>query len=164
MKRVVVVFAMGSLLVASGCSKIREKLFEKAVETSTGGEVDLSSSSGGVTVKDPKTGAAVQTGSAAKLPDGWPSKVPTYPGATIQAAMASPNGKTVVLVTNDSPAQVHAFYKDKLGGMKLQADIDMGAGKVLTYKDGATTVSCTIGANSGSTAGSTSVTLSVAGG
>jgi len=163
MKRVVVLFTMGSLLLASGCSKIREKLFEKAVETQTGGEVDLSSSSGGVTVKDPKTGAAVQAGSAAKLPDGWPSKVPPYPGGTIQAAMSSPNGKTVILVTNDTPAQVHAFYKDKLGGMKLQADVDLGSGKVLTYKDGATTVSCTIAANSGGSGGATSVTLSVAG-
>jgi hypothetical protein len=95
----------------------------------------------------------------AKVPDGWPSNVPVYNGS-ITAGMASPNGKTVVVTTSDSPSAVHDFYKSKLSSMKLQSDLDVGTAKVLVFRDGKTTISVNIA----STGSKTNVTVSVAGG
>lgn len=64
--------ALGLVLAAlsalNGCNRVKEKLAEKAaekaaekvVEQATGAEVDLGSSSGSVTVRDPKTGAVAR--------------------------------------------------------------------------------------------------------
>jgi len=158
--------ALASILGLSGCGKIRQLLFEKAaekaIETGTGGQVDLSSSSGTITITDPNTGAKVQGGNAAKLPDGWPAKVPVYPGSTIQASLGTPSGKTVMLVTKDDVAKVSAFYKSALSSMKMQADMDVGTGRVTSYKDGNTTVGVTItGGSTGPGSGGCAINLSV---
>ena len=74
-----------------GCAKLREMLSGSSHDTASG------TTSGGT-----------------KLPDGWPSNVPAYPGAKITGALATPQGKTAVMTTKDTPTQVHDFYKDKL--------------------------------------------------
>jgi hypothetical protein len=135
-----------SLFALVGCNRVKEKLAEKAaekvVESATGTEVDLSSSSGSVTVRDPKTGAIVRAG--ATVPDGWPSSVPIYPGAKVVASLSTPDGKQVTFTTTDSPDQVDAFYKAKLPG-KQEAALDLGESKVLTKTDGKTSYVATIG-------------------
>jgi hypothetical protein len=162
MKRPVLAFATLALVLATGCDKIKEKIAEKAaekaVETATGGDVKISS--GGVTVKDDKTGASAQLGTGAKVPDDWPSNVPVYPG-TVQASMAGENGKTVIVQTKDTPAKVSDFYKAKLTGMKKQAEMDLGASKTLAWVDGKTTVSLMVSAG-GDDDHLTTVQLSVA--
>jgi hypothetical protein len=136
-----------SLLALGGCDRIKEtlarKAAEKVVEKATGTDVDLGSSSGTVTVRDPKSGAVIQAG--ASLPDGWPSSAaPLYPGAKIVGSVSTPEGKHVTFTTKDSPAQVDAFYKAKLPG-KQEAALDMGDSKMLTKKDGKTSYIATIG-------------------
>lgn len=162
MKRIALAL-VATLALTTGCSKIREKLAEKAaekaIETTTGGDVKVSS--GGVTVKDDKTGGSVSVGTGAKAPDGWPSSVPIYPGATIQASMSNDNGRSVVLQTKDAPAKVTEFYKGKLGGMKKQAELDLGAAKTIAWKDGKTNISLMV-TSSNDGQDSTTIQLSVA--
>lgn len=143
--------ALGLVLAAlsalDGCNRVKEKLAEKAaekvVEQATGAEVDLGSSSGSVTVRDPKTGAVARSGTT--LPEGWPSAAaPIYPGGTIVASLSTPTGKQVTFTTTDSPDKVHDFYKAKLPG-KQEAAFDLGESKMLTKKDGTTSYAATIG-------------------
>lgn len=128
-----VVFAL-SMLPLFGCDAIKERLAgkakEKAVQTTTGGDVKVVGGDGTVA-----TGA---------MPAGWPASVPQYPGSKVASAMATPRGKTAILETTDAPASIASFYKDALSGMKLQADVDMGTTKVLTFNKGSENVSITI--------------------
>src|SRR4051812_26027482 len=96
-------------LASTGCAKLREKLQGKQHDPDT--ETTTTAAGGGGTI----------TTGGTKLPEGWPASVPAYPGATITAAMATPQGKTAVMTTKDSPAKVHDFYKEKLSSsMKVQ--------------------------------------------
>ena len=135
---------LSALVLVTGCSKIREKLeekaaekvAEKAIESSSDGDksVDLSSSSGGITVKDKKTGAVVRAGEGAKLPDDWPSsRVPIYPGSKVRLAASSPEGKSVQLMSTDKPEAIMAWYKSKMP--KPTSNLDMGKMKSLQLND-----------------------------
>jgi hypothetical protein len=138
-----------SCLPLFGCDAIRERLAgkakEKAVETTTGGDVKISSGTSGV-----GTGA---------LPAGWPASVPQYPGSKVASSMGTPQGKTAILETTDAPSAVASFYKSALSGMKLQADVDMGSNKVLTFNKGPQNVSITVSPSGAKNR----ITLSVAG-
>lgn len=132
-----------SLVTLTGCGKIQEKLAEKAVEkateTATGGDVKVSS--GGVTFKDNKTGSVMHAGTGAQIPDGWPSSVPVYPGATIQASVTAEKGKTVMLQSKDAIPKIAEFYKSKLSGMKKVGELDFGGNsKTISFQDDKHTV------------------------
>jgi hypothetical protein len=150
-KRTAIVLVTLALLSTSGCGKLREKLAGKAASEGSGGAVTISS--GGATIATPN--GTIQAAAGAKLPDGWPSSVPAYPGGAIQSSMGTPVGKTVVFTTSDSAQKVHDFYKSELKSMKLVTDIEANGAKVMAFKEGAKTVSVNI-ANA-------TVTVSVAG-
>ncbi len=153
MKRITIVLLCA--FVSFGCGKLREKLAGKAASEGSSGQVNVSN--GNVTVTTP-TGNA-QVGTTAKLPDGWPSNVPTYPGATITASMGTPAGKTVIFTTSDSAQKVHDYYKGELKSMKQAADVDANGAKVMSFRDGSKTVAVNIAASGAGT----QTTLSVAG-
>lgn len=159
---VTVLVATAALVALPGCEKMKEKLAEKAaekaVEGATGGKVDLNSSSGGITIKDEKNGAVVQAGAGAKVPTDWPSSVPVYPGATVEASMGTPQGKTLHLSSADSADKVIAFYKGKLPG-KQTALVDLGQSKTLAHENGKDKIAVVVGASGD---GKTTIMLSVA--
>lgn len=142
---------VAGLLGGTGCSKIQEKITEKiaekaaekAVEAQTGGKVDIDTNSGSMKIKDEKTGAVVEWGTQAKLPDNWPSDVPVYPGAAIRASMSTNEGSTLSLETTDAIDKVSSFYKGKLSGFKKEAEMDMGATKIVSFSDGKRKISAT---------------------
>lgn len=161
MKRLVLVL-LAVALASTGCGKIREKLAqkaaEKAIERSTGGEVQLGGSSGTVTVKDAKGGAQAQFGAGAKLPDDWPAKVPAYPGATVIASASTPNGKTAQMSSKDAPDKVFDFYKSKMSGLTKTGEVNLPNMRTMALKDGASTISITV--MNGEAGGST-ISLSI---
>lgn len=130
--------ALVSLSLLSGCDKLTEKLgqkaAEKAIEGASGGDVKVDTSNGGVTVTDKKTGAVSQAGVAAKLPDGWPSSVPIYPGSVVRTAMVASGGKTVTLSVKDPPAKVVEFYKKS--SLELESEMDLGGQHMMNFKNG----------------------------
>jgi hypothetical protein len=85
--------------------------------------------------------ATMEMGGGGKVPS-W---VPTYPGATAQGNMTARGGDAdgmgeggvVTYSTSDSPAQVLAFYRDKMKdmGMKLDMNETSGQGGMLTAAD-----------------------------
>lgn len=139
--------AFGGLVALSGCKKIQEKLTEKAIENSAGGDASVSNSSGGMTFEDGKGGKATY-GEAAKLPDNWPDDVPAYPGGKLATAMSTPQMVTGSFTTSDSPEAAIAFYKSKLTTWKKVSELDQGpTSKILTLaKDKR---HCTVMARSG---------------
>lgn len=138
------------VVATTGCEKIQEKIAkkaaEKAIEGAAGGDVKVDTSSGGVTISDRKTGTVVNGGAAVKLPDGWPSSVPIYPGAAVRNAMTSSGGMSVTLATKDPAAAVGAFYKSKAPALKLETDMDLGQQRIMAFKEGKRTVSISVGA------------------
>lgn len=145
MKRLVLAVAVASVSLSglAGCGKIKEKIAEKAaekaIETASGGDVKVSS--GGVTIKDDQSGSTLHAGTGAKVPDDWPSSVPVYPGATVQAAMTTDKGKAVILQSKDPATKIADFYKGKLSGMKKMAEMDLGKAKTISFQDDKLTVS-----------------------
>lgn len=127
------------LLVTTGCEKLQEKLAQKAAEKA------VESASGGVvTVTDPQSGTTAQGGAVVKLPANWPASVPIYPGSTVRNALVTTGSKKVTLVTKDPPAKVAEFYKTT-SGLKLDAEIDLGAQHIINFKNGKGTVAVVIG-------------------
>ena len=151
MKRSIALVAL--VLSTTGCNKIKEKIAEKAaekaIETATGAEdVDLNGSSGGVTVKDGK-GGVVKVGTAAKLPEDWPSSVAIFPDSKVTASFSTNDGKMVHLQTKASVEDVAKFYKQKMGGFTKEAELDLGESKTLAYKKEKETVSILIASDKG---------------
>ena len=72
-----------------------------------------------------------------RLPNDWPSQVPTYPGGKVVTAGKMKNGDLVVQQTNDDPAKVVDFYKAQLSTMHLVKNVDKGAMQSLTWADDA---------------------------
>lgn len=155
MKRLLL--AASLLLALTGCQKIKDKLAHKAeesaVEAASGGDVKVSS--GGVTVTTDKGTVAMDN----KLPADWPADLPAYPGATIKAAMSTPQGKSLVMETTDGPDKVHDFYKGKMSSMKLLADTKTPTMQNLAYQSGKRNVSITASGSS-----PTTITVSASGG
>jgi hypothetical protein len=153
-KRAAVTACLLALVVATsgGCAKLREKLgkqgsAESAAPSATGTTAASAGAAAPATSTDSKGGASVST----KLPDGWPPSVPAYPGGTVQSAMTSASGQSLTLRTRDSATRVREYYRDRLGGMKLQTDLTLpsptgaqGGTMVMTFKDTASFVTVSI--------------------
>lgn len=131
-----------SVLTLSGCGKAAEEAAEKALELSAsadGEEVDVeidgesgtmtvASSEGDVTISaDAEEGSfemtnadgsvAAAAGSAAKIPDEFPSDVPVYPGLKLDAVVAMPGeGYSISGTVPDSPEEVRKFYQSETSG------------------------------------------------
>lgn len=146
MKRIVAVSFVALFACTSfGCSKVEKKLEEKAVEEGSSGKVQVTGSSGGYTVTTPSGTVHAQNGAGTKLPDGWPSSVPQYPGATITNSMTTPQGKMIMMQSSDPPQKVHDFYKNALKGMKLETDVDsQHVSYVMSFKEGSKIVKISI--------------------
>ncbi|MDQ0466281.1 outer membrane receptor protein involved in Fe transport [Caulobacter ginsengisoli] len=85
-------------------------------------------------------GGAAATAAAAALP----AYAPAYPGATIVTASKTTVGGVqavgVSFATTDTPEQVVAFYKGKLGasGLGPVKEMNLGMGQMLVVQDAAT--------------------------
>jgi hypothetical protein len=73
----------------------------------------------------------------AKLPSGWPSQVPTYPGGRVLTAANVKAVGTLVQGTSDPPAKVVDFYKAQLSALHLVKNVDKGATQSLSWSDDA---------------------------
>ena len=126
--------------LVQGCQTITEKLTEKAVEaaieTQTGGDVDIKAGEG-VTFKskDSKGEEVVIQSQTGKIPDAWPKDIPAYPGAKVNASLMSGKNGMLMLETTDPSEKVLAFYKSSLSGMKEHAIMNAGPTSILTLQE-----------------------------
>lgn len=134
--------ALGSL-GALGCDTLKEKIVEKVVEKTLERDgvdkVDLAK--GEIRIKGKDGESVVLGGENVKLPEGWPSTVPVYPGAKVVAVMATNKpgqgkGHMVTFESADPPATVLGYYKKQLTAMKVEQELDMGEMKMASFNDG----------------------------
>lgn len=137
----------------SGCQSIAEKITEKAVEaaieTKTGGDVDIDSSKPGAfsfKTKNDKGEEVTLDGQSGKVPDNWPKDIPAYPGAKVTASLLTGKNGMLMLETSDSTDKVLAFYKANVGGMKEEANMNAGGTSIVTYADKAAGRELAVGA------------------
>lgn len=132
----------------SACSKIEEKMAEKAAEKATGGQVDIDSKTGKVKLKqkgpDGKE-SEVQLGEGSSVPADFPKAVPIYPGAKVMSAVTVSQGEShvVTLNTKDSTQQVLDFYKKNLASFKTDGELTGGDTTMLNVSNDQLTVGVT---------------------
>ena len=130
------------------CSKIEEKMAEKAAEKATGGQVDIDSKTGKVKLKqkgpDGKE-SEVQLGEGSSVPADFPKAVPIYSGAKVMSAVTVSQGEShvVTLNTKDSTQQVLDFYKKNLASFKTDGELTGGDTTMLNVSNDQLTVGVT---------------------
>lgn len=87
---------------------IFKNVFKKSLESATSGKVKVTDN--GVTVKDGDTTVS----SEGKLPEGFPSDVPTYSDGKIVYSAKSNDLYYVIFSTSDAPRKAYDSYKDSL--------------------------------------------------
>src|SRR5208283_5394795 len=102
---------IATLPAGAGCKSAREKAEQRAVETQTGGQVQLVD--GGLILRT--DAGVVALGENSKIPDDFPKTIPVYPGARVNMAArsAGSGGKpawSLSLETGDEQPKVVAFY------------------------------------------------------
>ena len=117
--------------------KVAEKATEEAIEHDQGGDAKVNLQDGNFSVQTDKGSFSVKSGAA--LPDGFPSDIPLYPGATVQSSAASTTadgqGFMVTASSADTPDKIVAFYKEKLAGtFQSKADMNMNGSMMLIYQ------------------------------
>jgi hypothetical protein len=133
---------LGSMGIASGCDTITEKLTQKVTESAiehvieqkTGGDVQIDSNNGAVTVKSDK-GTVAFNSAGGKVPEDWPSDVPLYPGAKVTMSMSNAGQHVLSLETTDTPEQAVEFYKSKLSALKQEGTMATEQQTMIAYKD-----------------------------
>lgn len=158
------VMGLGCNPVASLEKKATEGIIENAINKQTGGQakVDLGENgSGAVTFKDNKTGDYSSLGEGAKIPDGFPTDLPQYPGAKTVSVSLSGTRKTASLMqtTTDGPEKVILALKTaiKAQGFTEASTITLGDGEIVSYEKGTIKITLSVGADSDNK--ETSITL-----
>jgi hypothetical protein len=140
------VFLVLPLFANLGCSKIVEKIEQKAiekvaeknVESQSGGKVklDISGQKAAMVSNDGKTQAT--WGAGASIPADFPKQVPIYPQSTVFSSVsdnATTPKHTVMLKTPDAGAKVVGFYKSELKGFQVEQEADTGAMHMVRFVD-----------------------------
>jgi ABC-type Fe3+-hydroxamate transport system substrate-binding protein len=131
--RTAVIILSATLALATpalaACGGMAEQAAEKAAGAAVGGDVNVDSDNGNVTITD-ESGKAVTIGENVALPDGWPSEVPAFDGGTLNAAAIEPDGTATGLwmVDGDKAADVVGAYGKTLeaAGFTLKPAADSG--------------------------------------
>lgn len=132
---VVLVVVIGG--IASAASRwMGESAAERAIRAATGGAADVDVRNGDVTVK---TADGTWTTSE-KLPDGFPTDVPLYPGAKVKASVAGAGqqggGHYVTLESSASIADIGAWYKKEVvaQGWAIETDATVSGSVMIGAK------------------------------
>lgn len=123
-----------------------ERAIERAIEQSTGGDVDIDMDRDGSVRVTGDNGEEynVSAGNNVSLPDNWPSSVPlpsnvniSYAGS-MNAGDAETAGLSVVYTTKDSATEVAEYFKSTLEkeGWEIQATMATGDGSMVTASKG----------------------------
>jgi ABC-type Fe3+-hydroxamate transport system substrate-binding protein len=84
----------------AACGGMAEQAAEKAAEAAVGGNVDVDTDNGNVTITD-ESGKAITVGENVELPADWPSEVPANDSGSLNAAAVEPDGTSSALWTID---------------------------------------------------------------
>jgi hypothetical protein len=152
---VVAVVVVALALPSLGCKRLAEKAEEKAIERSTGGQVQINDGKGGG-LKITTDAGTMMIGNGASIPDDFPKAVALYPGAKpiLGAKQSDAKGKAVWTVSEETPDgkdKVVAYYKANMSGFTPTTTMDMGQSSMNVYDSPQYTVSLTIAAEGNKT-------------
>lgn len=141
-----------AVLVFSGCGQnLGETIVEKAVESQTGGKVDISSSEGTMNISTKDGDVSMSGEGTATLHRDFPSDVYVAPDAKIILSFASGESKSysVAYATNFKMDEIYTTYKSELVAKGWTADTQMEFNaqdsKTLLYKKGKQSLTVIIG-------------------
>lgn len=161
----VLCLAFAFLVVLVGCSSPGEKMMEKSIEDSTGGEAEVDTDADGSMRIETEEGT-FNMGGGTELPADWPADAAVFPEAQIQyTATVNPAtgepGAVVMLLTEESMEDVLAYYSDQLpaDGWAMQGTMQGGGVAILSATKGERTLSLSVSASGEQT----SITLAVEG-
>lgn len=161
---VLVVILVGAYFIGRIITKkAGEFLAGRVLSGVTGGNVEVGKDGEKVSFENSEGKVSFEEGG--KLPEGFPTDFPVYPGARVVSSFTAntegKDGMSVVWDTNDSVEAVSAFYKTNLvsNGWKVTATFEQtgsattsfekegwGGFMGITTAEGKTTISTTIGA------------------
>lgn len=144
MKKVIIcAMVLVMAVVLSGCG---EKAAEKAIETSSGGQVDVDIDSDKVTVNT--NAGSLEVGEKVSLPSGFPTDVHIIDG-TITSAMTLTAGEsyTVSIQTTGTVNEAKADYENQLAadGWIVTMSLAVEDGFIMSAENGNRTVTVSIG-------------------
>jgi hypothetical protein len=122
-----------------------ERMVEEAIEAETGGEVDLDSEGGELSVAGPD-GETVQVGESVPLPEDLPSFIPVYPESVPRMVISTGEGTQISLEVADAASAVVAWYRNQLetNGFEIRSDMASPMGTVLACERGDGTLGVTV--------------------
>ena len=122
-----------------------ERMVEEAIEAETGGEVDLDSESGALSVSGPD-GETMQVGESVPLPEDLPSFIPIYPDSVPRMVINTGEGMQITLEVDETASAVVAWYRNQLeaNGFEIRSDMVGPMGTVLACERGDGTLGLTI--------------------
>jgi len=138
-------FAALALVLVSSCGpcgekaseQIAEGVIEKAIETGSGGEVDVEISEDQEHMKITAGEGSMEIGEKVEVPKDFPKDIPLYPGATAKMAMSRDEaGQIVSLQSKDKMEKIAEFYKTKMteGGWESVGEMTMPNYRMFNYK------------------------------
>lgn len=153
-----IVALLAAVIVLSGCwpfpsrEEVGKKIMEKAIESGTGGKVDVSTDKGEVNIQSEDGNAKYSAGGNVSLPDGFPKELILASDAKPFIATSGEGSMTVGYFTNEDKTALWEKYKTDLvaGGWKKEMEINTGTGLMANFKKGTVNLSVTIGDNSDS--------------
>lgn len=129
--------------------KAGEKLAETILQHEAGPGTDVDVNGNAVTIKSNEGAVTVGGGS---LPEGWPSDVPLYAGASVQYSGKNADGSSgVIAISTDTTEKVVAYYKAEMekNGWKSKQTMIAGGANASLYEKGDKNVSVAIMGGSG---------------
>ncbi len=122
--------------------KVAERVASNYLSTLTGGKVSVTG--GGDKVSFKGEDGEVTFDSGGKLPEGFPSDFPVYPGAKVTGSFSASGdnnskGSSVVWETSDDVAKVGGYFKTELpkAGWTISTDYSTAETITLTFEKGA---------------------------
>ena len=136
--------ALGSIclaitLILSGCG---ERIVEKAIESQTGGKVDVNTDKGEMNIKTDQGDVSMSGNGSATLNPNFPKDIYIAPDAKIQLSMVDQQNKSysAAYITEMKVDEIYSKYKEDLTAKGWtsdpQTEMSFGDSKTILYKKG----------------------------
>ncbi|MFZ2188242.1 MAG: hypothetical protein WAV73_01615 [Candidatus Moraniibacteriota bacterium] len=146
------VVAFIAMLALSGCGpNVGEKIMEKAIESQTGGKVNVNANNGEMTIKSKEGDISASGTGSATLSADFPKDIYIAPDAQIMVSLANGQNKSysAVYTTGMTASEIYAKYQEDLAlkgwAIEPQTEINTGDAKMIQYKKGTSRLNLIVG-------------------
>jgi len=146
-----------SLVILSACGPVdklnqknTENIIEDAIKSQTGGQVDVDSEDGEVTIKTSDGQTHFSSSGQAAIPDGFPPEMIIAEDAKIIISTSSENNISISYTTLWQQTDLRQKYLDIIPalGWKKVTEVDTGNGYMVSFSKDTAALMITIGPNS----------------